>query len=63
MSKSDLSAFFKKYVPNAATGDDQVFKFVGDKGASGENGGTEASLDIQYIMGVAPHVKSEFCAS
>ena len=45
---------------STAAGDDTVFKFVGDKGPSGENPGTEASLDIQYIMGVAPHVKSEF---
>ncbi len=63
MSEADLEAFFKKYVPNAQPGDDQVFKSVGDKGGDGTHGGTEASLDIQYIMGVAPHIKSEFCTS
>jgi hypothetical protein len=35
-----------------------VYKFVGDPGEG--NPGVEASLDIQYIMGVAPGVKTEF---
>ena len=55
---SDLTQFFKNYVPNAAAGDDKVYKFVGDPGEG--NPGVEASLDIQYIMGVAPGVKTEF---
>eukprot|EP00944_MAST-04C_sp_MAST-4C-sp1_P012949 g12949.t1 len=58
MNDSDLTEFFKKYVPSAAPGDDKVFKFVGDPGEGGP--GVEASLDIQYIMGVAPGVKTEF---
>ena len=58
MKDSDLTEFFKNYVPNAASGDDKVYKFVGDPGEGGP--GVEASLDIQYIMGVAPGVKTEF---
>lgn len=58
MASSDLSAFFKAYVPNAAPGDDTVSKFVGDPGD--KTGQTEASLDIQYIMGVAPGIATEF---
>ena len=54
----DLAEFFKRYVPHAVKGDEKVFKFVGDPDK--QLGGVEASLDIQYIMGVAPHVKSEF---
>ena len=52
MNDADLTEFFKNYVPNAASGDDKVYKFVGDPGEGGP--GVEASLDIQYIMGVAP---------
>jgi subtilase family serine protease len=55
---SDLVAFFKQYVPHAEQGDDKVYAFKGDKNK--ENPQVEASLDIQYIMGVAPHVKTEF---
>eukprot|EP00944_MAST-04C_sp_MAST-4C-sp1_P006994 g6994.t1 len=58
MNDADLTEFFKNYVPNAASGDDKVYKFVGDPGEGGP--GVEASLDIQYIMGVAPGVKTEF---
>ena len=55
---SDLVDFFSKYVPNAEKGDDAVYKYVGSPNK--QEAGTEASLDIQYIMGVAPHVKTEF---
>ena len=58
MNDSDLTEFFKNYVPKAASGDEKVYKFVGDPGEGSP--GTEASLDIQYIMGVAPGVKTEF---
>ena len=58
MSSKDLSAFFQKYVPNAKKGDDTVSKFVGDPGD--KTGQTEASLDNQYIMGVAPGIATEF---
>lgn len=47
-----------RFVPDAKPGDDTVSKFVGDKGDSRPQ--TEASLDIQYIMGVAPGIKTEF---
>ncbi len=55
---SDLATFFKTYVPSAKPGDDKISKFVGDPDQ--QEPGIEASLDIQYIMGVAPHVQSEF---
>lgn len=55
---SDLAAFFKEYVPDAQPGDEKISKFVGDPDQ--QQPGVEASLDIQYIMGVAPHVQSEF---
>lgn len=55
---SDLAQFFKEYVPNAQPGDEKVYKFVGDPDK--QEAGVEASLDIQYIMGIAPHIKSEF---
>ena len=58
MRDSDLVAFFSRYVPHAQKGDDQVYKFVGSPNK--QQGAVEASLDIQYMMGVAPHVKSEF---
>eukprot|EP01003_Olkasia_polycarbonata_P005718 NODE_55_length_1873_cov_108.494518_g35_i0.p1 GENE.NODE_55_length_1873_cov_108.494518_g35_i0~~NODE_55_length_1873_cov_108.494518_g35_i0.p1 ORF type:complete len:548 (-),score=152.68 NODE_55_length_1873_cov_108.494518_g35_i0:170-1813(-) len=59
MSGASLKSFFKKFVPNAKTGDDMVYKFVGTD--AGKNGtGIEALLDIEYIMGVAPGLKSEF---
>ncbi len=40
------------------TGDEKIYKFVGDPDQ--QQAGIEASLDIQYIMGVAPHLKAEF---
>jgi subtilase family serine protease len=58
MNSSDLKAFFAAEVPSAEKGDDEVAKFVGDPGD--KSGQTEASLDIQFIMGVAPGVKTEF---
>ena len=58
MSSKDLADFFKQYVPNAPSGSDTVSKFVGDNGD--KTGETEASLDIQYIMGVAPGIATEF---
>ena len=57
MEKTDLVAFFKQFVPSAPASDAVVNKFVGTS-AVGE--GIEAQLDIQYIMGVAPGVKTDF---
>jgi len=59
MNSTDLATFFKNEVPEAQAGDDVVSKFVGSTGAEGP-GKVEASLDIQYIMGVAPGIKTEF---
>ena len=58
MSSTDLKQFFEQYVTNAPPGSDTVSKFVGDAGD--KVGTTEASLDIQYIMGVAPGIPTEF---
>merc|ERR1719253_1852036 len=59
MKDSDLTSFFKTYVKNYEAGtDDKVSKFVGDAGEGSAQ--VEASLDIQYIMGVAPGIKTEF---
>ncbi len=58
MNSTDLANFFAAYVPDAPAGADTVSKFVGDPGD--KMGQTEASLDIQYIMGVAPGVATEF---
>lgn len=58
MKASDLTSFFKQFVPNAKAGEDTVYKFVGD--ADKDIAGVEASLDIQYIMGVAPGVQTDF---
>jgi tripeptidyl-peptidase-1 len=54
----DLASFFTQFVPNAQPGDDKISKFVGDKDQ--QQAGVEAELDIQYIMGVAPHIQTEF---
>jgi len=53
---SDLVAFFKQFVSNS--NDDTVTKVVGTNDPSVP--GTEAELDIQYIMGVAPDVPTWF---
>lgn len=58
MSKADLTDFFKAEVPSMQTGDDQVEKFVGVPYQEGH--GVEALLDIEFIMGVAPGVATEF---
>mmetsp|Transcript_11808 Transcript_11808/g.19887 ORF Transcript_11808/g.19887 Transcript_11808/m.19887 type:complete len:581 (-) Transcript_11808:370-2112(-) len=58
MKKQDLEKFFKHEVPHFKTGDDQVTKFIGVPYKKGD--GVEADLDIQFIMGVAPGVKTYF---
>jgi len=63
--KSDLTSFFKDFVPDAQQGDEKVNKNVGawtpgDEPGTTGTGTAEGSLDIQYIMGVAPGVKTEF---
>merc|ERR550514_1117563 len=58
MNSTDLSTFFKDYVPDAKPGDDKVAKFVGDPGDKSPQ--VEASLDVQFTMGVAPGIATEF---
>merc|ERR1719174_1514602 len=58
MNETDLSTFFKKYLPGASAAQAKVYKFVGDPGVGGA--GIEASLDVDYIMGVAPGVLTEY---
>jgi len=57
MNTTDLKTFFSTYVLDAKSGDNTVYKFVGPHQ---EGAGIEALLDIEYIMGVAPGVKTEF---
>ena len=58
MDKADLATFFRAEVPNARPGDDQVRKFVGVPYKEGA--GVEALLDVEFLMGVAPGVATEF---
>lgn len=61
MNEADLVKFFATFVKgDKVKGDDVVYKFVGDPNSHGTSGEVEASLDIQYIMGIAPHIKTEF---
>jgi len=57
--QKDLNLFFKNQVNASAyqSGDELIYKVVGK---DGRRSGTEAALDIQYIMGVAPGIKTEF---
>jgi len=59
MDKADLEKFFKEEVPNAQPGDEQIAKYAGAEGYT-EGKGVEALLDIEFIMGVSPGVKTEF---
>jgi len=63
MNSSDLVKQFSEYVvdidPSYEVGtDDVVSKWVGEHKEN--DGGVEAELDIQFIMGVSPGVKTEF---
>ena len=59
MNSTDLVNYFKAYVTDYTEGtDDVVFKFVGEHKEN--SGGIEAELDIQYIMGPAVGIKTEF---
>ena len=60
INSSDLTAFFAAFVPNAKSGDETIDKFVGAPGDDPTATGIEGSLDIQYLMGVAPGVATEF---
>ena len=57
----DLTAFFKEYVPSSTnTSDSKIYKVVGDPDPQNQRSGIEAALDVQYIMGVATGVLTEF---
>lgn len=57
MNTADLKSFFRQFVPFAQSGDDSVYAYRGNH----ETGvGDEALLDIEYIMGVAPGIPTEF---
>ena len=58
MSKADLKTFFAAEVPTALPGDEKVAAFRGVDYKEGA--GVEALLDIEFIMGVAPGVHTEF---
>lgn len=58
MNSTDLSTFFSNYLPALPASDAKVSKFVGDAGD--KHGEVEASLDVQYMMGVSPGVSTEF---
>ena len=58
MNQTDVTAFFAKYVSGAAAGDDQVYAFHGEPPQGGD--GVEAMLDIEYMMGITPGLKTEF---
>jgi len=59
MVPKNLVKFFSDYVTGADAGDDTVSAFKGD-GNKPSVEGIEADLDIQYIMGVAPGIATEF---
>merc|ERR1712139_497139 len=58
MKTSDLTKFFKEFVPDAPASAATVHKFVPKSGTG--TSGIEASLDIEFMMGVAPGVLTEF---
>ena len=58
MSKMDLEEFFRHEVPGRKPGDDRVDRFAGAPYREGH--GVEALLDVEFMMGVAPGVKTEF---
>lgn len=57
-NQSDLRTFFSRYVPGAQAGDDTIHAYVGDLGSGSAD--SEASLDIQYLMGIAPGISTDF---
>jgi len=58
MNSADLVTVFEQEMPSAKALDAKVSKFVGDVGEGTAQ--VEASLDIQYIMGAAPGIQTEF---
>ena len=60
-SPSDLKQFFAQFVKNSNA--DTVAGVRPPNSNNPNAPGTEASLDIQYIMGVAPNITTYFYAS
>ena len=58
-SQKELDTFLKAFVPSAQPGDDNI-TYVGDTPQDGAGG--EAQLDIDYITGPAPGIRTEFWA-
>lgn len=58
MNETALNEFFRRYSPDME--DARVYKYVGDNATPTDQDGIEAMLDIEYIMGVAPGVLTEF---
>jgi tripeptidyl-peptidase I len=57
-SQSDLNEFFQTYVPSSPVSAATVAHIIGTN--NDQSPGIEASLDIEYIMGVAPGVEASF---
>ena len=57
MNHTDLAKFFTQYVPDATSADAKVYATHGEPK---EGDGVEAILDIEYMMGVSPGIKTEF---
>jgi len=57
-SQADLTQFFNSYVPYATSSMGVVAGVIGQN--SPNDPGVEASLDIQYLMGVAPNASTYF---
>jgi len=55
---SDNTQFFQTFVKDANPDESKLFKVVGAN-AQGPSG-TEAALDVEYVMGVAPGILTEF---
>jgi hypothetical protein len=56
---TDLKGFFAKYVPGVNATASTISKFVGDANKPNTPCG-EATLDIEYLMGLTPGVATEF---
>jgi len=59
-NQTDINTFFRKYVPNAQPGDSLLSKTVNNTHLIPWQSLNEAELDTEYIMGVAPGIKTEF---
>jgi subtilase family serine protease len=66
MGPPDLASFFQNFVPSAKASDSEIYKFIGANGTVkkpnlfGSRWGEEAALDVDYIMGFAPGILTEF---